>query len=168
MELDFLGKFPLPRVEFIKMKNEPNIEQIVQPHSTAHLTIAKLMENLKFSQMTFPIFPHFANDRQSARSLRNLESSSNPDPIQKHSESFFLATYFWIIFCSGVRGLSQELLIKRIRTKTNTQKYKVFWFFFHDSLILFHQFRLTDTCSNPFIICSWFISSSAPKIRKYF
>ena len=139
MELDFLGKFPLPRVEFIKMKNEPNIEQIVQPHSTAHLTIAKLMENLKFSQMTFPIFPHFANDRQSARSLRNLESSSNPDPIQKHSESFFLATYFWIIFCSGVRGLSQKLLIKGLelkQTHKSIRYFKIFSMTFIDSISL--------------------------------
>ena len=88
------------------MKNEPNIEQIVQPHSTAHLTIAKLMENLKFSQMTFPIFPHFANDEE----LGNLESSSHLQTdltqsavpsIQKHPESFFLTAYFWIILCSG-------------------------------------------------------------------
>ena len=43
------------------MKNEPNIEQIVlNPSRTPYNS--QLMENLKFSQMTFPIFPHFAND----------------------------------------------------------------------------------------------------------
>ena len=58
--------------------------------------------------MTFPIFPHFANDaRYWSWEILSHHPNPRPDPIrysintQKHPESFFLTAYFWIILCSG-------------------------------------------------------------------
>ena len=84
------------------MKNEPNIEQIVRcTLAEAHLTIDKLMENLKFSQMTFPIFPHFANDcQQTCFTNSDLESSlSQSWPTQKPLKASFLSNIFGSFLC---------------------------------------------------------------------
>lgn len=75
------------------MKNEPNIEQIVlNPSRTPYNS--QLMENLKFSQMTFPIFPHFANDFEQAWEI--LSHRSTLTEHKNFPKASFLVIYFWI------------------------------------------------------------------------
>ena len=76
------------------MKNEPNIEQIVlNPSRTPNNS--GLMENLKFSQMTFPIFPHSANDFEQAWEILSHRRVFWPN-AKTSPKASFLVIYFWI------------------------------------------------------------------------